>query len=274
MTFQSAKIVFPHDVRSRVSSLLSWLFFFSSLFLTHRLINWKPRRFATRWTLCGTRRSLTVESQRKTCTAKHSGKCLGASVLFVSFLSEKRRLLAKDLISSRPLAGCLVHDLQSSPHVFFTWLSLFSPSTEPLSPAVLVAPHLSCPDNIPALKFKPPLPLCLAFHPLLLPPFKLQWQIEVSLNTAGSFNFIDLTLWRWRKLRIVSGCELNLGPCCSRWSAIYIGTRLDLLGDKSERTGSPCTSPPTLLAQEMCINYQEGGGLTYWNHPRCWNGLI
>lgn len=200
--------LFSRMTSVRGSPLCSYGFSFSPLStLTHRLINWKPRRFATRWTPCGTRRSLTVESPRKTCTAKHSGKCLGASVLFVSFLSENRRLLAKDLVSSRPLAGCLVHYLQSSSHVFFTWFPFFSPSTEPLSPSVLVAPHLSCPDNIPALKFKPPLPLCLAFHPLLLPPLKLQWQIEVSLNTTGSFNFIDLTLWRWQKLRIVSGCE-------------------------------------------------------------------
>lgn len=32
MTFQLAKIVFPHIVHSRVSTLLLWLFFFSSLY--------------------------------------------------------------------------------------------------------------------------------------------------------------------------------------------------------------------------------------------------
>lgn len=50
---------------------------FMSLCCYYRLTSWKPRLYATRWTPCGTKPSPTVESQRKTCTARHSGKCLG-----------------------------------------------------------------------------------------------------------------------------------------------------------------------------------------------------
>lgn len=162
--------------------------------LTHRLINWKPRRFATHWTPCGTRRSLIVESQRKTCTAKHSGKCLEASVLFISFLSEDRRILSH----RSPFWLSTISSLH--PLSFFTWLPFFCPSIEHLSPSVLhISPVLT---TFPLLNPSPP-----SLFSLLLLLLKLQWQIEVSLNTAGSFNFIDLTLWRWWKLWVVSGCE-------------------------------------------------------------------
>lgn len=104
------------------------LLFFSLLSaLMHRLINWKPRQFATPWTLCGMRRSLTVESRRKTCIAKHSGKCLEAiscslspSCLCLVRQTEGWLLLAEDFFSSLSISGCFVHCLQPLSH-----LSLF-----------------------------------------------------------------------------------------------------------------------------------------------------
>lgn len=109
----------------------------------HRLINWKPRRSATRWTPCGTRRSLIVESLRKTCTAKHSGKCLEVSVLFISFPFEDRRIsshLWPFLWSSTPFTVF-------TPRLSYLVPFLFSLHWTVIS---LCPPHLSCPDNIPA----------------------------------------------------------------------------------------------------------------------------
>ena len=70
--------------------------------LMHRLINWKPRLFATRWTLFGTRRSPTAESPRRTCTARRSGKCLSRRLFFL-FLSP---FTASPLCLARQKTGC------------------------------------------------------------------------------------------------------------------------------------------------------------------------
>lgn len=132
----------------------------SSSALMRRLINWKPRQFATRWTLCGTRRSPTVGSQRKTCTAKHSGKrsqsrlscyfCLIRLLSSCSVLSGRRQTLA--------FKGFLIISLNH--RVFcslFKGLYLFSVSPCSLSLLILwstsatspssVSSHLSCPPG-------------------------------------------------------------------------------------------------------------------------------
>lgn len=127
------------------------LLFFSLLSaLMHRLINWKPRQFATPWTLCGMRRSLTVESRRKTCTAKHSGKCFGGYfLLFVSFLSlscpADRRL-------TPACSGFLLISLHL--RVFCALFAAFIPSLS-LSPCSLpyLLSHISpCPHITPVQK--------------------------------------------------------------------------------------------------------------------------
>lgn len=77
MTFWPVRAVFLLRLFDVCRSVKKHCYYFPVLSpLMYRLINWKPRLYATRWTLCGTRHSPTVESQRKTCTAKHSGKCL------------------------------------------------------------------------------------------------------------------------------------------------------------------------------------------------------
>lgn len=136
--------------------LLSWLSFFLLSLLRHRLINWKPRRFATRWTLCGTRRSLTAESPRKTCTAKHSGKCLEASVLFISSLSEDRS------VSSHLSSFCLSCALFTvfTPRLFSLGsLSFLPPLNLYLQPVLHIAPVLT---TFPLLNPRRLFPLCLA----------------------------------------------------------------------------------------------------------------
>lgn len=176
----------------------------SSSALMRRLINWKPRQFATRWTLCGTRRSPTVESQRKTCTAKHSGKhlqwrlscyfCLIHFLSSCSVLSGRRQTLA--------FKGFLIISLNH--RVFcslFKGLYLFSVSPCSLSLWISTDPlihlcHLTflcvltwIRKDLPSLLAIPRFVFPSVFLPF--PLFKLQWQIEVRLNTAGCFNFID-----------------------------------------------------------------------------------
>lgn len=159
----------------------------------HRLINWKPRQFATPWTLCGMRRSLTVESRRRTCTAKHSGKCLEAiscslspSCLCLVRQTEGWLLLAEDFFSSLSISGFLCTVFQPLSHLSLSF-TVFPPLS--VIPYLTLSSHHACPENGRALKFKPSLPLCLRFHTLPFPP--LLWQIEVRLNTPGCFNFID-----------------------------------------------------------------------------------
>lgn len=83
----------------------------------YRLINWKPRLYATHWTLCGTRRSPTVASRRRTCTVKRSGKCF---LLFLfpslteALFSLVWPLLPKDFLSFFSIAaGCFVRSLKA-----------------------------------------------------------------------------------------------------------------------------------------------------------------
>lgn len=128
---------FPRMASVCRSLLCSYGFSFSALSaLTHRLINWKPRRFATRWTPCGTRRWLIVESPRKTCTAKHSGKCLEASIVFISFLSEDRRIsphLPPFCLSCTPFTVPMSFLLGSLSFLPLLNPYLLLPSTSPLS---------------------------------------------------------------------------------------------------------------------------------------------
>lgn len=113
----------------------------------HRLINWKPRQFATPWTLCGMRRSLTVESRRRTCTAKHSGKCLEAISCSLSpsclCLVRQTEGWLLDFFSSLSISGflCTVYSL----YPIFRSLS-------PCSLPYLLAHISPCPHITPVQK--------------------------------------------------------------------------------------------------------------------------
>lgn len=111
-------------------------------------------------------------------------------------------LLPVSVLSGRQKADSCLQRISShlspSQDVLYTVYSLYPISLSfsvfpPLSfiPYLTLSSHHSCPENVRALKFKPSLPLCLPFHSLPFPLFKLLWQIEVRLNTPGCFNFID-----------------------------------------------------------------------------------
>ena len=151
--------------------------------LMHRLINWKPRLFATRWTLFGTRRSPTAESPRRTCTARRSGKCLSRRLFFL-FLSpftsclsalscppEGWLSLSKDFLSS--IAESFTLSLQAftlfvslcslSPSISADPLILWS-SDPPPSPHLLSSPVLT---SLPSTRIREDLPSLLLSHPSL-----------------------------------------------------------------------------------------------------------
>lgn len=153
----------------------------------YRPINWKPRLFATRWTPCGTRRSPTVESQRKTCIAKHSGKSPLQRLSFLLFLSPSLPASLLSPIRKLTLAykGFLIIHLKSQSlllsvykplsFIYFGVFGLCWSFDPPPSPHLRSSPssHLSCPlgsekTSSPLRSFQNQaspfvfLPLCLA----------------------------------------------------------------------------------------------------------------
>lgn len=139
----------------------------------YRPINWKPRLSATRWTPRGTRRSPTVESQRKTCTAKHSGKCL-------LFLSPSAPASLFCLGHQKAYKGFLIVYLHHSLCTVYRPLS-FLCFTLILSPLILWSPSVTSPSFLPVLtsllstRIRKDLPSLLQNHPSLfvfLPVFR------------------------------------------------------------------------------------------------------
>lgn len=144
------------------------------------------------------RRSRTVASQRKTCIAKRSGKCQFKSFLpplphcavFSGWLLLPKRFLIIPF-NLRVFFTIYVHGgfLCSLP----LDASFFPDSASFLSPIIKK-------KDLPLLQLNLPFLLVFLF---LFPLVNLHWQIEVSLNTGGAFNFID-PLQRCKSL---SGCD-------------------------------------------------------------------
>lgn len=163
--------------------------------LLHRPINWKPRLFATRWTQCGTRRSSTVESQRRTCTAKHSGKCLLQPLAFslCYFCPFHFRPLFSGLPIAKPTPaykGFLIicHNLRIFCFFHLGLLPLFLCFTafpfaiylrwsfDPyhLTLVPCLSSHLSCPPGSESILSIPLLLVFLSLFPFFFLPFSIQ----------------------------------------------------------------------------------------------------
>ena len=162
------------------------------LLFMHRLINWKPRLCATHWTLCGTRRSPTWASRRRTCTAKRSGKCFLRSPPLFSPLSGSgfQKISYHPSLSQRGFFCSLFKGPYPFPRfpLYRSAATLWSISHLTFPPVLLsttISKDLSYSFTA--------VPLSLSLFPCFSPSpvFKLQWQIEVRLKTAGCFNFID-----------------------------------------------------------------------------------
>lgn len=136
----------------------------------YRPINWKPRLFATRWTLFGTKRSPTVESQRRICTEKHSGiyVLLTSCISVISFPSESWLPLTKGFLSSISNTGSSAVGFKAF-ILSLHYVPSFLPSPLIHLTSILPCPHISPvhkdQKRSPLIPSKPPLPFCLSFHP-------------------------------------------------------------------------------------------------------------
>lgn len=154
----------------------------------YRLTSWKPRLYATRWTPCGTKPSPTVESQRKTCTARHSGKCLGFfffTSIHPSLFCPAGQVFYKTFLIS-PINHRSLHPLIST--FLFCLCSSFHRARRSVLPRPLIHPvylpenrQRSCLLNL-LQSFISLLSVCFAASPA-----ELQWHIEGTQETSGCF---------------------------------------------------------------------------------------
>lgn len=154
----------------------------------YRLTSWKPRLYATRWTPCGTKPSPTVESQRKTCTARHSGKYLGFfffTSIHPSLFCPAGQVFYKTFLISpinhrslHPLISTFSFCLCSS----FHWARRYRPPPSSHSSCLPTRNHQrSCLLNL-LQSFISLLSVCFAASPA-----ELQWHIEGTQETSGCF---------------------------------------------------------------------------------------
>lgn len=132
----------------------------------YRLTSWKPRLYATRWTPCGTKPSPTVESQRKTCTARHSGKYLG--FFFFTFI--------------HPSLFC------PAGQVFYKTFLISPINHRSLHPLISTFSFCLCSSFHRARRSRPPHPL---IHPVYQKPSKI-----MPSKPATIFHFPSLCLLR------------------------------------------------------------------------------
>lgn len=184
--------------------------------LCYRLTSWKPRLYATRWTPCGTKPSPTVGSQRKTCTARHSGKYLGFfffTSIHPSLFCPAGQVFYKTFLIS-PINHRSLHPLIST--FSFCLCSSFHRARRSVLPRPLIHPvylpenrQRSCLLNRHNLSF----PFSLSAS--LLPRPSYSDILRALRRPRVVFSFTD-PLQRWRKLCFVCVWDLNFAAA-GRW---------------------------------------------------------